>query len=103
MITDEITIRQLQTRTTALSKWIDDSRENYKREPEAKTWGRLAKIAEETGEVIAAYIGYTSQNPRKGYSHTFDDVLKEVLDVALTALCAAEHLAGNKGDALELL
>lgn len=81
-----------------LSEWIDAG--NAHRDPEAVTWGRLAKIAEEGGEVIEAFIGYTSQNPRKGQTHTLAEVKKELLDVAITALGAYEHLSEHDGSAL---
>jgi hypothetical protein len=85
----------------ALSKWIDTG--NVRRDQEAVTWGRLAKITEEAGEVIAAYIGATGQNPRKGVTHTHSDVVEELLDVAVTALGAVEHLTGHHGASLSLL
>ena len=84
-----------------LSQWIDQG--NAGRDPEAVTWGRLAKITEESGEVIAAYIGATGQNPRKGITHTRQDVEEELLDVAVTALGALEYLRGHRGDARQLL
>ncbi|MFT3888524.1 MAG: MazG-like family protein [Arachnia sp.] len=84
-----------------LSQWIDEG--NAGRPPEAETWARVAKVAEEAGEVIAAQIGATGQNPRKGVSHSVDDVEEELLDVAVTALAAVEHLRGHDGRALELL
>src|SRR5690625_2974981 len=67
-----------------LSEWIDEA--NSQLPPEAATWARLAKITEEAGEVVAAHIGATGQNPRKGVTHTRADVEEELLDVALTAL-----------------
>ncbi len=76
----------------AMSRWIDGSPENRARTPEALLWGRVAKVAEESGEAVAALIGATGQNPRKGVSATMLDVERELLDVALTALCAVEHL-----------
>lgn len=79
----------------AISEWIDAG--NQHRDPEAVTWGRLAKIAEENGEVIAAFIGATGQNPRKGITNDMDAVRKELLDVALTALAAHEHLSDHAG------
>jgi hypothetical protein len=85
----------------ALSRWIDDG--NAHRDPEAVTWGRLAKITEEAGEVIAAYIGATGQNPRKGVTHGPTDVIAELLDVAVTALGAVEHMTGHCGGALTML
>lgn len=84
-----------------LSSWID--RGNEHRDPEAATWARLAKITEEAGEVVAAYIGATGQNPRKGVTHSAADVEDELLDVAITALSAVEHLRGHDGRSLELL
>lgn len=85
----------------ALSTWIDDG--NQHRDPEAITWGRLAKVSEECGEVISAYIGATGQNPRKGVTHNLAHVRKELLDVAVTALCAVEHLDGNAGSSVVAL
>lgn len=87
----------------ALSDWIDTAPANAARDPEAATWGRLAKITEEAGEVIAAFIGATEQNPRKGRTHEGTDVIKELLDVALTALCAVEHMTNNSGRSMALL
>lgn len=52
---------------------------------------------------IRAYIGATGQNPRKGQTHTIDDVNSELLDVALTALGAYEHLNDHTGGALRAL
>lgn len=85
----------------ALSTWIDEG--NSHRDPEAVTWGRLAKVSEECGEVISAFIGATGQNPRKGITHEMGEVRKELLDVALTALCAVEHLDGGAGCSLTSL
>jgi len=82
----------------ALSEWID--RGNAHKDAEAVLWGRIAKIGEEHGEAVAALIGFTGQNPRKGYTHSRDDVIEELLDVAVTALGAVEHLRGHDGRAL---
>lgn len=93
----------LGEKIAAISAWVDGSPENRARDPEARTWGRLAKVAEEGGEVVSAYIGVTGQNPRKGNTHTQEDVEKELLDVALTALAAHEHLTGNRGESVSAL
>ena len=85
----------------ALSEWIDAS--NAHRDREAVAWGRIAKIGEEFGEVIAAHIGATGQNPRKAVTHDNMDVIQELLDVAVTALGAVEHLTDHAGSALVLL
>ena len=46
---------EMDRRIKVLSDWLDDA--NAHRDPEARTWGRLAKLAEESGEVVEAYIG----------------------------------------------
>lgn len=89
--------RNAQAAVVALSRWVDESPANAGRDPEARTWGRLSKVSEEGGEVVKAYIGVTGQNPRKGVYATMDDVRDELLDTALTALCAYEHLTDHRG------
>lgn len=88
-------------RLIELNKWIDSTNKN--RDPEAATWSRLAKIGEEYGETVAAYIGVTGQNVRKGVTHSVDDVAHELLDTAVTALLALEHLSSNRGDSLQMM
>lgn len=88
-------------RLVALSEWIDAG--NAHRDPEAVSWGRIAKLTEEAGEVISAFIGATGQNPRKGVTNSMDEVLDELLDVAVTALGAYEHLDGHQGRSLDAL
>lgn len=80
----------------ALSKWIDAG--NSHRDSEAILWGRIAKISEEAGEAVAALIGMTGQNPRKGVTHQQADVESELFDVAITALAAIVHIRGNRSD-----
>ena len=58
-----------QAALVALSEWIDAG--NAHRDPEAVTWGRLAKVAEEGGEVVAAYIGATGRIPARGRLTSF--------------------------------
>ncbi|MFJ4694810.1 MazG-like family protein [Streptomyces sp. NPDC088766] len=53
---------------------------------------RVLKLSEEVGEVAEAVIGATGQNPRKGVSHTWEDVRGELCDVAVTALVALRTL-----------
>ena len=49
---------------------------------------RLLKVTEEAGEVAAAWVGATGQNPRKGITHTYDQVGAELADVVMAALVA---------------
>ncbi|WP_217240643.1 MazG-like family protein [Streptomyces sp. AC555_RSS877] len=53
---------------------------------------RILKLSEEVGEVAQAVIGATGQNPRKGVTHTWDDVQGELCDVVITALVALRTL-----------
>lgn len=88
-------------RIAALSEWIDDA--NADRNPEALTWHRVAKVGEEAGEVIEAMIGLTAGNPRKGQTHDKAALVEELLDTAVAALGAVEHLMGNAGTSMWLL
>ncbi len=59
---------------------------------------RILKLSEEVGEVAEAVIGATGQNPRKGTTHTWDDVRSELCDVAVTALVALRTLTPDAGE-----
>ncbi|MET8112121.1 MazG-like family protein [Streptomyces prasinus] len=59
---------------------------------------RVLKLSEEVGEVAQAVIGTTGQNPRKGTTHSWDDVGAELCDVALTALVALRSLTPDAGE-----
>lgn len=85
----------------ALSRWIDDNAMG--KDPTLQLWGRCGKVAEEAGEVAAAVIGILGQNPRKGITHDRPLLMGELLDVAVTALGAVEHITGNQGYAFDAL
>ncbi|MCD9874353.1 MazG-like family protein [Streptomyces guryensis] len=53
---------------------------------------RMLKLSEEVGEVAQAVIGATGQNPRKGVTHTWEEVQGELCDVVITALVALRTL-----------
>jgi NTP pyrophosphatase (non-canonical NTP hydrolase) len=59
---------------------------------------RMLKLSEEVGEVSQAVIGATGQNPRKGVTHTWDDVQGELCDVVITALVALRTLTPDTRD-----
>ncbi|MFF3854509.1 MazG-like family protein [Micromonospora sp. NPDC002575] len=59
-----------------------------------------AELTEEAGEAAGAWIGVLGQNPRKGVTHTRDDVAAELADAAFTALVAIESLGGDARAAL---
>lgn len=49
---------------------------------------RVMKLSEEVGETTQAVIGALGQNPRKGVTHTWQDVEAELCDVIVTAMVA---------------
>lgn len=87
----------------ALSRWIDGSPGYTDLDPELHARRRIDKLMEEVGEVGQALGGWVGENPRKGVTHSLDDVLAELLDVAVTALGAWESLTENTGQSLSAL
>ncbi|MFA3838092.1 MazG-like family protein [Streptomyces sp. NPDC056910] len=61
---------------------------------------RMLKLSEEVGEVAQAVIGATGQNPRKGESHSWQDVESELCDVVVTALVALRTLTPQAPEVL---
>jgi hypothetical protein len=83
-----VCVRDHVARTVA---WLDaaNGRGPY------ETATRVMKIAEETGEAVAAYIGTTGTSPRKGVTATGDDLAGELCDVVLAALIALATITGG--------
>jgi NTP pyrophosphatase (non-canonical NTP hydrolase) len=67
--------------------------------PEQERLLRIMKITEEAGEATQAVIGTIGQNPRKGITHTWDDVAAELSDVILTSMIALSTLNPNARNA----
>lgn len=84
--------RDLFADVADITAWLDESNPASDHEDSM----RVLKLVEEAGEAAAAYIGMVGQNPRKGVTHTQDDLLKELADVAITALCAMQHFTQNE-------
>lgn len=80
-----------QDKLDALVGWVD----KYNIRTREEIGLRVLKVFEEAGEAAQAWIGYTGQNPRKGITHTPDDVVNELLDLAITALVAAQSVKGS--------
>lgn len=79
------------TRVEHLRDWLDDN-------AGPATAGdvrllRVLKIGEEFGEVAEAMHGALGTNPRKGASHTWEDVHKELADVIVTSMVALATLS----------
>ena len=72
-----------------LVEWLD-AKDNAT--PESARLLRLQKIQEEVGEVAQAAMGAQSANPRKGPSHTWEDVQHELCDVILSSMVALATL-----------
>lgn len=53
---------------------------------------RVMKLSEEVGETTQALFGVLGQNPRKGVTHTWEDVESELCDVILAAMVALATL-----------
>ena len=73
-----------------LHAWLDANRAHAGQEGLLL---RMLKLSEEVGEVAEAVIGAMGQNPRKGASHTWDDVRSELCDVMITAMVALRTLS----------
>ncbi|MGY5079329.1 MazG-like family protein [Streptomyces nigrescens] len=66
---------------------------------QAEQWTlQVLKIAEETGEASQAVIGARGTNPRKGDSHTWQDVHAEVADVIITGMVALARMRPEDAD-----
>lgn len=83
------TAAELWASIDALWTWLDTDRPDGGREGMLL---RMLKLSEEVGEVAEAVIGATGQNPRKGVTHSWEDVQGELCDVVITALVALRTL-----------
>jgi NTP pyrophosphatase (non-canonical NTP hydrolase) len=87
-----------------IDNWLDNSvSADYHNQPLAQDWARVGKVIEELGEVIRALIGYTGQNPRKGTTHSKQEMLDELADTAITAILAMEHFTKNPAEVRQLI
>lgn len=77
-----------------LVQWLD---EKDNATPEMARLLRLLKLTEEVGEVAQAAMGAAAANPRKGNSHTWEDVQHELCDVMLSSMVALATLTPDAG------
>ena len=56
---------------------------------------RVMKLAEETGEAVAAYIGLAGADPCKGVTAGAEELAGELCDVVLSALIALATVTGG--------
>ncbi|MEV0993450.1 hypothetical protein [Nonomuraea sp. NPDC050202] len=85
------TTTDLWEHVTAAVDWLNAANGRS----EQQTALQILKITEEAGEAAAAYIGLTGQNPRKGVTHTVEDVAGELCDIVITALVALAAVTGD--------
>lgn len=78
-----------------LHGWLTDHQDL---QPGQEVLLRVLKLSEEVGEVAEAVIGATGQNPRKGTSHSWQDVEAELSDVIITAMVALRTLTPEAAD-----
>ena len=88
-MTDQMTSADLWEPIDRLYAWLEANREHDGAEGLLL---RVLKLSEEVGEVAQAVIGATGQNPRKGTTHSWEDVGAELCDVVITALVALRTL-----------
>lgn len=81
-----------------LYEWLDS---HNRQAPQEALLLRMLKLSEEVGEVAEAVIGATGQNPRKGTTHTWDDVRSELCDVIVTAMVALRTLTPDAAAVLD--
>lgn len=93
----------LTAKICVISHWIDNDPVNRDRDPEALSWHRVTKVCEEAGEVWAEWLRFVGGNPRKEPSTSPEAVIKELLDVAVSALCGVEHLIGHTGKSVQMM
>ncbi|MEU0894860.1 MazG-like family protein [Streptomyces massasporeus] len=89
---------ELWSTVDTLTQWLDTNRPVEGREGVLL---RILKLSEEVGEVSQAVIGATGQNPRKGVTHTWEDVQAELCDVVITALVALRTLTPEAREVFE--
>lgn len=86
------------TTITRLHTWLT-THQNLPRGEEVLL--RVLKLSEEVGETAQAVIGATGQNPRKGTTHTWQDVEAELCDVIITAMVALRTLTPDAREVFE--
>lgn len=95
-MSDHLTLAELLEAVEMVDAHIDAATaEEYRAQPLAADWARVTKVCEEAGEVWAALSKLTGENPRKGVCGTRGELLGELGDTAMAAICAIQHLTKN--------
>lgn len=77
----------------AMDDFLDvNTGRDYREQPRAQDWARVAKLVEEAGEAVSELIVWTGQNPRKPRDHeAYGRMLQELADTAMTGMLAIQH------------
>lgn len=88
-----------------IDQWLDDNvSQEYKDQPLAQDWARIAKESEEKGESIAELILLSGQNPRKGkHPEAREQLLMELADRVFTGMFAIQHFTKNIEETRDIL
>lgn len=90
--------RRIPRRSSTSSQLVELSRridaKSGARHPESLTWGRIARLTEDAGDVTKAYVAATGPDPARG--DNLERVILGLLDVATSALGAVVHVTGNR-------
>lgn len=90
-------LSQMLNEIATIDRWLDDYvSQEYKDQPLAQDWARVAKVIEELGEAVNELILMTGQNPRKERKDGINPLLSELADVAITAMLAIQHFTQDQ-------
>jgi hypothetical protein len=90
-LTRDYDVSEILAAIAIADAWLDDAApEAYRANPLANMWRRFYGPVSEAAEAQDALNGMTGGNPRKGITHTPDDMLEEAADTAVSALLAIQ-------------
>ncbi len=76
--------------------YLAEDLSSYSSLPIEQQWlVQAVKLQEECGEVAEAVVGALGESPRKGFSHTWDDVRSEACDVIITGMVLLARMGGD--------
>jgi NTP pyrophosphatase (non-canonical NTP hydrolase) len=90
-------LEDINDRIVRMSRCVDAALDADGVPKNVQSWVRVAKIVEELGEAFADLVSHSGGQPRKPRK-SMDDVRKELLDVAGSALMAWVHTHDNVAD-----
>ncbi len=86
---------------TTLASWLEAA--NSHRTGDERLDELIYAVVEEVGEVAQSVKGVRGSNPRKGVTHTWDDVKMELCDTTASSFLALAKLCGGVEPAHQFL